>query len=94
MLERLQALTAPWTRQLAGPGFGLTHRELEICDFVRRGRTTKEIAGLLRLAPSTVETHRRRLRKKLRIAGTGVSLFNWLAERDGPPRDNPAMPPD
>ena len=43
----------------------LTPRERQILHGIARGKTTKELASELHLAPSTVETHRRRIMRKL-----------------------------
>jgi len=43
----------------------LSEREREIFQLVAEGRTNKEIAALLFISPSTVETHRARIMEKL-----------------------------
>jgi len=43
----------------------LSGREREIFQLVAEGKTNKEIAGLLFISPSTVETHRARIMEKL-----------------------------
>ena len=43
----------------------LSEREREIFQLVAEGRTNKEIAALLFISPSTVETHRARVMEKL-----------------------------
>lgn len=43
----------------------LSAREREILQLVAEGRTNKEIAALLFISPSTVETHRARIMEKL-----------------------------
>jgi DNA-binding NarL/FixJ family response regulator len=43
----------------------LSNREREIFQLVAEGRTNKEIAALLAISPSTVETHRARIMEKL-----------------------------
>ena len=43
----------------------LSDREREIFQLVAEGRTNKEIAALLFISPSTVETHRARIMEKL-----------------------------
>lgn len=43
----------------------LSGREREIFQLVAEGKTNKEIAGLLFISPSTVETHRSRIMEKL-----------------------------
>ncbi len=43
----------------------LTDREREILQLVAEGRTNKEVAGLLNVSPTTVETHRTHILQKL-----------------------------
>ncbi len=43
----------------------LAPRELEVLRRIASGRSTKEIAGDLAIGPKTIETHRRRIMKKL-----------------------------
>jgi len=45
----------------------LTKREAEVLKLIASGRSSKEIAGLLRLSIRTVEHHRDNMNKKLRI---------------------------
>ena len=45
----------------------LTHRELEIIEFVRQGLSSKEIGEKLSIAPRTIDTHRRNILKKLSL---------------------------
>lgn len=45
----------------------LTPRERQVLHGIARGKTTKELANELHLAPSTVETHRRRIMRKLDV---------------------------
>ena len=46
---------------------GLTHRELEIVQFVSQGLSSKEIGEKLSIAPRTIDTHRRNILKKLHL---------------------------
>jgi DNA-binding NarL/FixJ family response regulator len=54
----------------------LSARELEIFTLIGRGRTTHQIAHELRLAISTVETYRERLKTKLNLT-TGSELTRY-----------------
>lgn len=49
---------------------GLSEREREILQLVAEGRSSKEIADVLSIAPSTVETHRAHILQKLDIHST------------------------
>jgi len=48
----------------------LTSREREVLQLLAEGRSNKEVAALLELAPSTVETHRANLMQKLSLHNT------------------------
>jgi len=61
--------------QLAG---SLTPTELRICRQIRREMTSKEIAQAEGVSPETVETHRRNIRRKLKIANEQVNLAAYL----------------
>lgn len=61
-----------YVRQLADRGVSdrfdlLSQREREIFQLIAEGRTNKEIAALLFLSPSTVDTHRSRIMEKLDV---------------------------
>jgi DNA-binding NarL/FixJ family response regulator len=59
-----------YTRQLADRGItdryeSLSDREREIFQLIAEGKANKEIAAILSISPSTVETHRARIMEKL-----------------------------
>jgi DNA-binding NarL/FixJ family response regulator len=59
-----------YVRQLADKGVSdryglLSDREREIFQLIAEGKANKEIAALLSISPSTVETHRARIMEKL-----------------------------
>jgi two-component system response regulator NreC len=61
-----------YVRQLADRGITdrfelLSEREREIFQLIAEGRTNKEIANMLILSPSTVDTHRSRIMEKLDV---------------------------
>jgi two-component system, NarL family, response regulator NreC len=61
-----------YVRQLADRGItdryeSLSQREREIFQLIAEGKTNKEIAALLFLSPSTVDTHRSRIMEKLDV---------------------------
>ncbi len=47
--------------------FDLTPREVQIASLIKEGKTTKEIAGTLGIGDGSVDTHRKSIRKKLRL---------------------------
>jgi PAS domain S-box-containing protein len=56
----------------------LTPVEMEIANFVRHGRTTKEIAQLMHISARTVDMHRLNIRRKLGLHRKGTNLRSFL----------------
>jgi DNA-binding NarL/FixJ family response regulator len=75
LILRFQA-RAPSAGREAGPA--LSHRELEVLEFVVKGFTFTEIAGLLGLSPHTVGTFVRRIYRKLEVRSRGEAVFEAL----------------
>ena len=59
----------------------LTPREREILQLIAEGRNTKEIARYLFISVKTVETHRRHIKKKLKVQS--VAELTKIAIREG-----------
>jgi DNA-binding NarL/FixJ family response regulator len=59
----------------------LTPRELDVCQLIRGGHSTKEIAAELNLSDQTIQKHRQAIRKKLQIDRRGLSLASFLRTR-------------
>ena len=56
----------------------LTPAEMEVANFVKNGRTTKEIAGLMNISARTVDMHRLNIRRKLGLHRKGTNLRSYL----------------
>jgi PAS domain S-box-containing protein len=56
----------------------LTPRETQVAALIRSDHTTKEIADRLSISPDAVAFHRKRIRQKLGITGTGRNLRQFL----------------
>lgn len=57
------------------PGLAvLTPRELEICLLIHRGLSSKEIAHKMGITVRSVETHRRNIRRRLRLQGENLTV--------------------
>lgn len=56
----------------------LTEREFEICEYIRDGQTSKEIAKTLNLSVSTIKNHRKNIREKLDLNGASTYLKDHL----------------
>lgn len=60
----------------------LTDRELEIFELIGRGRTTREISQSLHLGTSTIDTHRARIKTKLRLENSSQlahEAIQWVS---------------
>ncbi len=58
----------------------LTDRELDVIKLLKEGCTTEQISEKLSLSPRTVDTHRARILKKLKLKNS-LSLINLIHER-------------
>ncbi len=56
----------------------LTPKELQIANYIRQGKTTKEISELMFLSEKTIETHRANIRKKLGLTNKKENLSSYL----------------
>ncbi|MFZ2447170.1 MAG: response regulator [Syntrophobacteraceae bacterium] len=59
----------------------LSFTELRIASLIKNGVTTEEIARQLHISSSTVRTHRKNIRKKLKINNVQYSLRNFLCSK-------------
>lgn len=78
--ENLRTLTSPFLIRIKENAH-LTARELQIADYIKKGKSSKQIGALMRLSPGTVDFHRNQIRKKLRLRGKKVSLQVYLADQ-------------
>lgn len=67
-------------RGITDPFESLSEREREVLQLVAEGRSSKEIADVLSISPTTVETHRAHLLQKLGLHNT-VEVVRYAARR-------------
>ena len=81
MIERF---AATGRQQSANAIDRLSNRELQVLDFIGRGKSTREVAESLNLSVKTVESHRQRIKKKLNLQ-TSPQLVqfavNWYSRQ-------------
>lgn len=63
--SNLRNLVSHFSQRLSAANLGLTPKELQVANLIRDGKTTKEMAELLRLSPRAIVFHRQNLRHKL-----------------------------
>jgi len=61
----------------------LSATESRIAAMVKVGMTSRDIARNLYISPETVKTHRKNIRRKLKLQGSGVNLQSYLEGRNG-----------
>jgi len=76
--ENLEKVGGSFGRNLSLKAAALSPREIQVADFVKAGKSNKEIAELLGLSSRTVESYRDSLRKKLGIKNKKINLRSYL----------------
>lgn len=56
----------------------LSSREIEICKYIKKGMTSKQICSIIHLSRFTVNKHREQIRKKLGITNKDINLSIYL----------------
>jgi DNA-binding CsgD family transcriptional regulator len=78
--SNLKDIIAPFSRKLSSKYMSLTPREIQIANFVKEGKTSKEIADIMNVSKSAVDVHRYRLRDKLGLNNQKANLKSHLAQ--------------
>lgn len=74
----LEKVASSFGQQISRISLKLTNREIEICNMVKTGLSSKEIAELLRISLDTVGVHRNSIRKKLNLIESKQNLSAYL----------------
>ena len=78
--ENLRTLTSPFLSRIKASAH-LTATELQVADYIKKGKSSKQIGALMRLSPGTVDFHRNRIRRKLNLRGKKISLQEYLLDQ-------------
>ncbi|MDV2989594.1 MAG: helix-turn-helix transcriptional regulator [Dehalogenimonas sp.] len=76
--ENLKEITSPFIGNLSSNFFALSPTEIIICNMVKNGMTSKEIAEIRGVSTTTIHHHREKIRRKLGIANQEVNLATFL----------------
>jgi len=76
----LGRLTSSFGSKITKKSFKLTPREIEVCNMVKGGLTSKDISHLLNISYRTIEKHRKNIRQKLGISNKRINLTSFLRE--------------
>jgi DNA-binding CsgD family transcriptional regulator len=74
----LEEITSPFISQLSLSYHSMTPTEIAICNMIRNGMRTKEIAEMRGVSEATVNRHREKIRRKLKITNQDVNLATFL----------------
>jgi len=76
----LEDLTSSFGRKITKKSLKLSPKEIQICNMIRRGLSSKEIANLLNISLNTVGRHRHSIRKKVDITNKNINLNTFLQD--------------
>ena len=71
-------LSNPIARNLESQLLKLSTREIQLANYIRLGKSTKELEGMLNLSKRTIDFHRNNLRKKLGLSNKKINLRTFL----------------
>ena len=74
----LEEITSQFVRHLANSYHSLTPTEITICNMIRSGMRTKEIAQIRGVSAATINRQRESIRRKLKITNDDVNLATYL----------------
>ncbi|MFC1904628.1 helix-turn-helix transcriptional regulator [Chloroflexota bacterium] len=74
----LEEIASPFISQLSLSFHSLTQTEIAICHMIRNGMRTKEIAEMRGVSGATINRHREKIRRKLKITNQDVNLATFL----------------
>ena len=74
----LEDIVSPFVNHLSKTHLSLTTTEINICNMIRNGLQTKEIAEIRGVSPGTINRHREHIRRKLKITNSDINLMTYL----------------
>ncbi|MCP4703212.1 MAG: PAS domain S-box protein [candidate division Zixibacteria bacterium] len=75
----LKDISEPFVSSLLLKDLKLSPRELEICNMIKNGMSSQNIATALNVSIHTIHTQRARIRKKLKISGHNENLASFFS---------------
>lgn len=76
--ERMKDIISPFMGRLTSVNKLLTPQEIQVANFVREGKTSKDISEIMSLSVAAIDFHRKNLRKKLGLSRSGANLRSYL----------------
>lgn len=79
----LENIVSPFVNNLSKTHLSLTTTEVSICNMIRSGLQTKEIAKMRGVSVGTINRHREHIRRKLVITNSDINLATYLQSSMG-----------
>jgi PAS domain S-box-containing protein len=76
--SNLNDISSPFLKKLSDKLISLSPAEIKVANLIMEGKTSKDIAAQLLLSRRTIDTHRNRIRKKVGLNNTNISLQAYL----------------
>lgn len=74
----LDEIASPFVSHLSRSHRSLTPMEINICNMIRSGLRTKEIAQIRGVSAGTINRHREHIRRKLKLTNSSINLTTHL----------------
>jgi PAS domain S-box-containing protein len=79
--SNLENILSPFSRMLSAKYMHLTPKEIQVANFIKDGKCSKDIAGILNVSSSAVDVYRYRIRNKLGLNNKKVNLMSYLTSQ-------------
>ncbi len=76
--SNLMDIISSLSMKLTNDIYSLTPKEVEVCNLIKEGKQSKEIADIMKLSFETVNCHRQNIRKKLGLNNSKVNLRAFI----------------
>ncbi len=80
--SNLNDITSPFASPKSSEFYKFTPTQIHVANLVKQGKRTKEIAEILNLSTSTIDTHRDSIRKKFGITHKKINLRAYLLSKN------------
>jgi DNA-binding CsgD family transcriptional regulator len=78
--NQLENITSSYGKNITKMNYKLTPREIELCNMIKSGLSSKDISKVSNISIKTVDKHRRNIRQKLDISNRKVNLTSLLRD--------------
>ena len=78
----LEEIISPFSKTLSAKYLDLTPSEIQVADLIKKGKTSKEIASMLKVSVKAVSFHRTNIRKKLGLLHKKTNLKTYLWQHE------------